>query len=511
MGIEKLNTLLSNATQYGGKFNTIIIDGSNLLITFISAVVSGIKRENHYGPWSTFNQDPVRILYEIINQSTDSILLNLNIIRRTLLNNNGKIIFIIDSSNEPKYITYDNQILYLKSDERKIRKQKQDRSKIINEQLEKIKLEYGYFVEEECINEDMISNFYLQLDYFNNIGNYLKLMPLIINNVIKNIENVTFIQAISEADFVIKNLANFYNDHPVLVMSEDTDYFLLLSDIENAYKTSIKIKQPIYYPYEFWKETINHNIGYEELIYIATLIGNDYVSHKSYLTMDPKNSEKNINRIKGLCNIDNHLYEDIESTQMKKIKSILQNFKPESITTTNDFQNIFNNLDQDYKDAITIYESWMFNSDYKIITYTENDFDNLLEELLKKYSQQFKFIISFNKYNLNNIINTMFKDNKNNIINWLKKIFNETNFDEKYLSYYKPKIIDFIIQIQDKSQDENLQKLKDQIENINTREDLEAFLKMDLNMNEEFVYITDLKKYYEKIEEEHNPCYLDDD
>lgn len=510
MGIEKLNTLLSNATQYSGKFDTIIIDGSNLLITFISAVVSGIKRENHYGPWSTFNQDPMRILYEIINQSTDSILLNLNIIRRTLLNNNGKIIFIIDSSNEPKYITYNNQVLYLKSDERKIRKQKQDRSKIINEQLEKIKLEYGCFVEEECINEYMISNFYLQLDYFNNIGNYLKLMPIIINNVMKNIENVTFIQAISEADFVIKNLANFYNDHPILVMSEDTDYFLLLSDIENAYKTSIKIKQPIYYPYEFWKETIGYNIGYEELIYIATLIGNDYVSHKSYLTMDPKNSEKNINRIKGLCNIDNHLYEDIESSQMKKIKSILRNFKPESITTIDDFQKIFTNLDQDYKDAITIYESWMFNSDYKTITYNENDFDNLLEDLLKKYSQQFKFIISFNKYNLNNIINIMFKDNKNNIINWLKKIFNESDFDEKYLSYYKPKIIDFIIQIQTKSQDENLQELKNQIENINTREDLETFLKINSDTNSSFVYITDLKKYYEEIEEEHNPCYLED-
>ena len=507
MGIEKLNTLLSNATQYSGKFDTIIIDGSNLLITFISAVVSGIKRENHYGPWSTFNQDPVRILYEIINQSTDSILMNLNIIKRTLLNKNGKIIFVIDSSNEPKYITYDNQILYLKSDERKIRKQKQDRSKTINEQLEKIKLEYGCFVEEECINEDMISNFYLQLDYFNNVGNYLKLMPLIINNVIKNIENVTFIQAISEADFVIKNLANFYNDHPVLVMSEDTDYFLLLSDIENAYKTSIKTKQPIYYPYEFWKETINYNIDYEELIYIATLIGNDYVSHKSYLTMDSKNGEKNINRIKGLCNVDNHLYEDIESSRMKKIKSILQDFKPESITTTDDFQNIFNNLDQDYRNAIIIYESWMFNSDYAILTYNENDFDNLLEELLKKYSQQFKFIISFNKYNLNNIINIVFKNNEINIVNWLKKIVNETDFEEKYLNEYKPKILNFISQIQNK----NLQELKDQIQNINTKEDLETFLKIDLDMNYGFTYITDLKEYYEKIEEEHNICYLNDD
>lgn len=510
MGIEKLNTLLINATQYGGKFDTVIIDGSNLLITFISAVVSSIKHENHYGPWSTFNQDVIRILYEIINQSTDSVLKNLNIIRRTLLNKNGKIIFIIDSSNEPKYITYDKHVLYLKSDERKIRKQKQDRSKIINEQLEKIKLEYGCFINEECINEDIISNLYLQLDYFNNIGNYLKLMPLIINNVMKNIENVTFIQAISEADFVIKNLANFYNDTPVLVMSEDTDYFLLLSDIENVYKTSIKVKQPIYYPYEFWKETISHNIGYEELIYVATLMGNDYVSHKSYLTMDAKNSEKNINRIKGLCNIDNHLYEDIESSQMKKIKSILQNFKPKSISTTDDFQKIFDNLDQDYKDAITIYQSWMFNSDYKIISYNENDFRNLLENLLEKYSQQFQSIISFDKHHLNNMITAIFKDNLFNFINWLKKIINKSDFDEKYLDEYKPKIIDVITQIQNNFQNEELQQLQKQIQNINTKEEFESVLNIDLKLDYGFTYITDFKKYYDKIEEEYNVCYLDD-
>lgn len=511
MGIEKLNTLLANATHYEGKFRTIIIDGSNMLITFISAIVSGIKRENNYAPWSTFNQDIVRILYEIINQSTDRILTNLNIIKKTLLDKKGEIIFVIDSSEEPKYITNDNRVLYLKSDERKIRKQKQDRSKTINEQLEKIKLEYGYFIGKECLNESVLTNLFLQLDYFNNVGNYIKLMPLIINNIANNVEKVRFIQAISEADFVIKNLANTHNKRPVLVMSEDTDYFLLLSDIKRAYKTSIKVKQPIYYPYKFWKEIIGCDIGYNELIYITTLIGNDYVSHKSYLTMDAKNGEKNINRIKGLCNIDNHLHDDIKSSRLKKIKMITQNFNPESISTVEDFRRIFDNLDQEYKNAIAIYESWMLNFEYKNLEYNEITFNNLLEELLKKYSQRFKFIISFDKYNLNNIINNTFNNNVVNVMSWVKNLVNKSDFDEKHLIKYKLELWCIIHQIQSKIQNkienEKLQIIKNKIQDINSKEE---FLNIDLEMDDDFTYIIDLKKYYDEIYKEKHICYLED-
>lgn len=498
MGIEKLNTLLINATQYEGKFDTIIIDGSNLLITFISAVVSGIKKKNYYAPWNTFNLDLIRILYEIIHQTTDSILLNLNLIRRCLLNKNGKIIFIVDSNIEPSYITYNNKILYLKSEERKARKQKQDRSKLINEEIEKIKLEYGIFIGDSCINENEIINLFSQLDYFNNVGNYLKLIPIILHNVMKNVDNITFIQAISEADFVIKNLANIYNDHPVLIMSEDTDYILLLSDIENVYKTSIKVKQPIYYPYEFWKEIINEQISYDKLIYITTLMGNDYVGHKTFLTMDTKNNEKNINKIKGLCNIDNHLNDDIKNSAMKKIKPILTDFKPNGFSTIKDYENIFNKLDEEYNNAILIYNSWIYNFNYNIIIYEKNSFETLLENILNKYKQTFKFIIKFDKSDLDNNIKINFKNTLNIFIYKIKYTLNNLNVNYIKLNKFKLELLLYL----------SNNCLKNKLQQIENKETFIEFLNTDLSHLSKFEYITNFKEYYDIIDEEHNLCYL---
>lgn len=500
MGIEKLNTLLVNASHYEGKFDTIIIDGSNLLITFISAIISGIKKENYYAPWNTFNLDLIRVLYEIIHQTTNSILLNLNLTKRCLLNKNGKIIFIIDSNTEPSYITYNNQILYLKSEERKARKQKQNRSKNINEEIEKIKLEYGIFIDNICINENEILNLFSQLDYFNNAGNYLKLTSIILHNVMRNIENVTFIQAISEADFVIKNLANVYNDNPVLVMSEDTDYMLLLANVENAYKTSIKVKQPIYYPYEFWKETIDEQISYNELIYITTLMGNDYVGHKTFLTMDPKNSEKNINKIKGLCNIENHLNDDIKSSSMKKIKPILNNFNPNKFSSINDYENIFKNLDEEYNNAILIYNSWIYNFDYKILNYEENLFETLLDGILNKYNQTFESIITFDKHELDNNIKINFKNTLNIIVNKIKYTLETSYFNRARLSKFK---LELLLHL---TNDE----LKRKLQQISSKETFIDFLNKDLSYLYKFKFITNFKEYYNIIDEEHNECYLID-
>ena len=226
MGIEKLKTLLNNANTYEGKFNTIFIDGSNMIITILSAVVGGIKSNHPYAAWGVFELDLITTFNEIITQATNSIVNMVRSTRRMLLKD-GIIIFIVDSSNEPVYYTADGKELYIKSEERELRKQKQDRTKTINSQIEYIKLHYGIYKDGVCINEDEIRNLFLQLDYFNNAGNYLTLIPIILNKVMKECNNVTFIRAKSEADFVIKNLAFVYHTDPVLVMSEDTDYFVL--------------------------------------------------------------------------------------------------------------------------------------------------------------------------------------------------------------------------------------------------------------------------------------------
>ena len=512
MGIKNLNTLLENATQYSGKFDTIIIDGSNLLITNISAVVSSIKKDNYYAPWDTFNLDLIQTLYKIINQTTDGIILNLFSITRSLLNKGGKIKFVVDSSTEPSYITYNNKILQVKAEEKKSRKQKQDRTEKINKQLELIKLEYGIYQNGICINEDEIINLFSQLDYFNNPGNYLSLTSIILNNIMKNVSNnnylsetVTFIRAISEADFVIKNLANIYNDKPVLVMSEDTDYVLLLSDIENAYKTSIKTKQAIYYPYEFWKTTINDQITYDELIYITTLIGNDYVNHQTILTLDGKNSEKNINKIKGMCNIDNYLETDIRYSLMKKIKPLLVDFNPNSLSTVDDFEDIFKKLDENYNNAILIYNSWLYNFDFEELIYKENLFETSLEKILNRYKQTFNCVITFDKYELDNCIKCTFKNKLSQIVSQIKKFidFNPDISDYHYLKQMNKFKIELLSGL-------NNDIYKRKIQNIDTIEALLSFVKTDLSYLNKFQYVTNFQEYYEIIMEDNNDCYLKD-
>lgn len=440
MGIEKLNTLLNNANTYEGKFNTIIIDGSNMIITILSAVVGSIKSNNLYAQWGVFDLDLITTFNEIITQATNSIVNMVRSTRRMLLKD-GIIIFIVDSSNEPVYYTADGKELYIKSEERELRKQKQDRTKTINSQIEYIKLHYGIYKDGVCINEDEIRNLFLQLDYFNNAGNYLTLIPIILNKVMKECNNVTFIRAKSEADFVIKNLAFVYHTDPVLVMSEDTDYFVLLSDIENVYKTSLKRNKPIYYPYEFWKTLLHENVTYNEIIYLVTLMGNDYVGHNVLLSLDPKNHDKNVKRVRAMLNIDNTFEDEILKSRMIKIKKVIGGFKPKGILQRDDLEEIFKNSDHRYKNAIDIYNNWYFNADYEIIIYDEDELEKLIDDKLNKYQTQFGKLYVFGQNELTNCIEELFREEDNDdpdkiefkIITDFKEYYEEISYVKDYL------------------------------------------------------------------------------
>ena len=322
MGINKLNTLFENATQYQGKFKTIIIDGTNLIVTQLSAIKAMLLNEHIYSPWATINMNIIEQFYKILNDTTNSLISRLQSLK-SLLTSDGEILFITDSSEEPKYVTIDDRVLYMKSIEREKRKQSQDRSGKISEQIERIKLEYGVYVNDECINENEIKDLFNQMDFYNNPKHYLMLTDLIIKMLIGKVHSTTFIKAISEADFVIKNLAASYNEQPVLVMSRDSDYYVLLSDLKNVYKTDISIGKAIHYPNQIWNEILGFNITQKQLSYVVTLIGNDYVGHEQLLGMT-NDTDKNINRIKGLLNISGGFKTEILKSKMKKIKSLIE-------------------------------------------------------------------------------------------------------------------------------------------------------------------------------------------
>lgn len=433
MGVNKLNTLLINASNYTGKFKTIIIDGSNMIITLLSAVIGGLKKKHYHFEWNVFNLDMIQMFYEIISQTEKSVNNTLNKLQGYLIKG-GQIIFTIDSYIEPNYITFDREVLNVKSGEHEARKQKQDRTDAINKQIEVLRLQYAEYNEDNIwVNEKILIEIFKQLDYFNNAGNYLALTNIIIQTIILKNEDICFIRANSEADFVIRNIAFTFQDEPVLVMSRDTDYFILLSDITNVYKTDISLGEPIYYPYEFWRETFNEDITYEKLSYVATLIGNDYVSHDTYLTMDAKDGVKNINRILGILNINNKYGTEIAKSRMRKIKKITQDFYPEEETTVEDFELIFDNLEENYNNAIKIYKSWNYNLDFTILTSDVNTRETLILNMLQKYQKEFENIYRFE--DLKECILTTFEKKEStynfikidNIEEYYKKIVAETD------------------------------------------------------------------------------------
>lgn len=421
MGINKLNTLFENATQYQGKFKTIIIDGTNLIVTQLSAIKSMLLKDHIYSPWATINMNIIEQFYKILNDTTNSLITRLQSLK-SLLTSDGEILFITDSSEEPKYITIDNRVLYMKSIEREKRKQSQDRSGKISEQIERIKLEYGVYVNDECINENEIKDLFNQMDFYNNPKHYLMLTDLIIKMLIGKVHSTTFIKAISEADFVIKNLAASYNEQPVLVMSRDSDYYVLLSDLKNVYKTDISIGKAIHYPNQIWNEILGFNITQKQLSYVVTLIGNDYVGHEQLLSMTD-DTDKNINKIKGLLNISGGFKTEILKSRMKKIKSLIT-IDPNDVTTNNEFDSIINNIEDpnlrdQYKNSIIIYDSWMLNFDFVILDTNEDEIEELMRRKMEYILKYCGVIYNWNPSQIESCIKNKFK-NKSEIVDTLE-------------------------------------------------------------------------------------------
>ena len=93
-----------------------------------------------------------------------------------------------------------------------------------------------------------------------------------------------------------------------------------------------------------------------------------------------KNTDKNINRIKGLLNLENKFASEIANSRMKKIKPLIK-FKPTNKLVEKDFQSMIRNIQDDklreqYVDSIIIYNSWMHYRNNRRIFNTDNSLFN---------------------------------------------------------------------------------------------------------------------------------------
>lgn len=411
MGIINLNQIAKDAKVYNIKANTAIIDGSNLIYIYLCTASRCLKDPLSYRNYNV-NIIDVEIeqqIYTIVEQAL------LSLIRYTYflygkLTNERNIIFVFDPYKEPKYIinhkifteeTIENieeinnikieEEYEMKKDERKKRAEHKvvDVDSLISKELDKLVKINNSDVNNEVLTINEITQL-LNISDMNKIkDNNLFQNPKMLNkltafiikeflyicnkydktdfeftkyNILNKLSNnvsshIHFIQAISEADLVITDLAGIFNYDKVVVCSRDTDYFILLSDIPNVYKSDIFVGN-YYLVSEIWKQ-LSENITYEDIIAIATLSGSDYTNKDSIMTFNIDNYRKLIN------------HEEISG---RKIKKYLNDY--------NKISDIIQYLPDKFKRTYELYKNKYYNNKYENYTPYDTNIVNYINKFL---------------------------------------------------------------------------------------------------------------------------------
>ena len=444
MGIINLNQIAEGAKVYDIKANTAIIDGSNLIYIYLCTASKCLKDPLSYRNYNV-NIIDVEIeqqIYSIVEQAL------LSLIKYTYslygkLTNERNIIFVFDPYKEPKYII--NHKIFteetieeindikieeeyeMKKDERKKRAEHKavDVDNLISKELDKLVEINNSDVNNEVLTINEITQL-LNISNMNKIkDNNLFQNPKMLNkltafiikeflyicnkydktdfeftkyNILNKLSNnvsshIHFIQAISEADLVITDLAGIFNYDKVVVCSRDTDYFILLSDIPNVYKSDIFVRD-YYLVSEMWKQ-LSENITYEDIIAIATLSGSDYTNKDTIMTFNIDNYRKLINH---------------EQVSGRKIKQYLNNYKKIS--------DIIQYLPEKFKRTYELYKNKYYNNKFEIYT-----------------PYNINIINYINKYLINKIVNEnlfkeMSKENAKPINNYNENIKSNNIYNE---------------------------------------------------------------------------------
>lgn len=398
MGIKDLNKITVGMSKYKGKFKTIIIDALNMYHIYVSAITSKLTKDNGYSYKSILTQ-----MSFIISECSQRIYICfLSLLK--YLEKDGIIYVVLDPPKTPDYEMLGGEHYDLKKEEqakRKVAQSKIDKSGPIKDILD---LKYGLTTKISEIKEwqkllqeigkgisstdATIEEIFNQQYFFSQIGNQLILLDIVINEAIKKIKtknvNVECIFSESEADFVIKYIAYMCNSQPVLVCSKDTDYFVLLAELKNVYKTTItNIKDSgIFYPYELWRTLFSDQITIEQIYALATIAGNDYTIHESLLNFDVK-------KYKALMNIDNS-FSDLK--RCKKIKKYI-NFIPTGITSEEQLLSIIK--EPQFIKSLEVYRSWHLNCK---IMHKQLNYDDSIKHIVVLLQRKFKTIYEFDVY-----------------------------------------------------------------------------------------------------------------
>lgn len=485
MGVTGLNNIIKKCpSEHVKQFSRIVIDGSNLIFTILFRHIGILRKEHPIEEWHGVDLNIIQQMRTIVDNSISDAVKYLGYIQRKF--RTEQIFLVMDPLSTPIYyissdmknilgddnlsscnhIDYimnkeacDNKdviTLNLKENEQLIRKKNANKDDEINNEIQKIdELE----LEEESLRT-VIQDIFFQSFYFNSTSELLRLSELLLLGIEKHyVENdekykVYIINAKSEADLLIKNLAlgkhkvegidendeiyKLDEDTKTLIMSKDTDYFILFSDSPNIYVTNISGSDDIYCPYRCFRFFLGDAYSYDAVIRLSPLIGNDYTSHEGIV------NTTDITDVQDIFNIDGNR-KRLLANKRKKIYKILQNFTAsndeEDITDLNDIDDMIRKYSEDYFRlyllSIIIYKNWNVYNECTVRR-TENieeHYNSVLEKQFKRILGQFGKIYKWNSetafVNWNKFVKTA-EDLELNDVDTMRKFYNECIPKDEY-------------------------------------------------------------------------------
>ena len=412
MGVQNLNNIIHTWPASNQQvFHRVIIDGTNLIFNKLSRYLSFLKKQYPIVEWNSINANLIYQTKFIIEQTTDDIV---NYINRIVQKYKTVEIFLVfDPKATPSYVIYgdlediyDNDLhlrdnpfitnlltteelennevvaLNIKSDEQEIRRKFANKESYIESKIRDIDL-----LDIDNTIKETIKSIFQQSYHYLNSSKLLRLSNVILDmlRIRFNNKQVYIVHAQNEADLVIKNIAlnnvgfnsTLPDEHNTLIISTDTDYYILFSNIPNTYITTLSIDN-IYYPFEGWQSLLQGSFSYETVIRLAPMMGNDYTTHKYLIT-----PETNYNDICNLLNI-NGKFEMIKKNKKKKLYKMIMNYtvNENDLVPLEDIDNMVCEYSKKFDEgwyfkryllSVVVYKNWNIYNECEILHNTINE------------------------------------------------------------------------------------------------------------------------------------------
>ena len=302
MGIEHLNDLFKQCrTEDPNKVHdVVIIDGSNIIFQSLCSQLAKLRKSGAViQQWQSISLDIITQLSYIVDYAINDIV---DTIQKYFDKGANEIIMVVDPSGSPAYTfntsyrfnhAYEALIdsdlhtgidvnITLKSAEQEKRKAAANKTQFKEDTIDEI-LNLADLDEDE---RQTLSDIFKQSYLFIETKELLVLSNYVLLTVYMKLSNQNYkmIRAIDEADLVIKNIAETYdNDEQILILSMDTDYNVLFGDNPNVDTASLMNRWIVYNPYKCWEELFDGSpsFDFDHIVRLAPLFGNDYTAKES--------------------------------------------------------------------------------------------------------------------------------------------------------------------------------------------------------------------------------------